>query len=140
MVVVGNGVQAIFGTLSENLKTDMEEYLRTPGAAADRAAGRGRPGRRAGAGPRRGAPAGAGALGPRGGRPALEALGGKGNLRSLEAVALTRIRVELVDQARFDEAAARQAGVMAVMRPAPNVLHLIVGERADQLAQALKAS
>ena len=26
---VGSGVQAIFGTASENLKTDMEEYLRT---------------------------------------------------------------------------------------------------------------
>ena len=26
---VGNGVQAVFGTLSENLKTDMEEFLRS---------------------------------------------------------------------------------------------------------------
>jgi PTS system glucose-specific IIC component len=28
VVVVGDGVQAIFGTKSENLKTDMEAYLR----------------------------------------------------------------------------------------------------------------
>lgn len=29
---VGNGVQAVFGTASENLKTDMEEFLRSGGS------------------------------------------------------------------------------------------------------------
>ena len=28
VMMVGNGVQAIFGTLSENYKTEMDEYLR----------------------------------------------------------------------------------------------------------------
>jgi PTS system glucose-specific IIC component len=31
VVVVGDGMQAIFGTRSENLKTEMEEYLRSAG-------------------------------------------------------------------------------------------------------------
>ena len=31
VVVVGDGMQAIFGTRSENLKTDMEDYLKTAG-------------------------------------------------------------------------------------------------------------
>ena len=35
VVVVGDGVQAIFGTQSENLKTEMEEYLKTAGPEAD---------------------------------------------------------------------------------------------------------
>ena len=35
VVVVGDGVQAIFGTQSGNLKTDMEEYLKTAGPEAD---------------------------------------------------------------------------------------------------------
>ena len=35
VVVVGDGVQAIFGTQSENLKTDMQEYLKTAGPEAD---------------------------------------------------------------------------------------------------------
>ena len=35
VVVVGKGMQAIFGTRSENLKTDMEEYLKTAGPEAD---------------------------------------------------------------------------------------------------------
>ena len=35
VVVVGDGVQAIFGTRSENLKTEMEEYLKSAGPEAD---------------------------------------------------------------------------------------------------------
>jgi PTS system glucose-specific IIC component len=35
VVTVGKGLQAIFGTRSENLKTDMEEYLKTAGPEAD---------------------------------------------------------------------------------------------------------
>lgn len=53
-------------------------------------------------------------------------------------MALTRLRVELLDVARFDERAAREAGVRAVMRPSPQVLHLIIGEKAPQLAAALR--
>ena len=35
VVVVGDGLQAIFGTQSENLKTEMQEYLKTAGPEAD---------------------------------------------------------------------------------------------------------
>src|SRR4051812_29652865 len=35
VMVVGGGVQAIFGPLSENMKTGMQEYLRSTGAEAD---------------------------------------------------------------------------------------------------------
>ena len=35
VVVVGDGMQAIFGTRSENLKTDMQDYLKTAGPEAD---------------------------------------------------------------------------------------------------------
>lgn len=35
VVRVGNGIQAIFGTQSENLKTDMEIYLKTAGPEAE---------------------------------------------------------------------------------------------------------
>ena len=34
VVQVGDGMQAIFGTRSENLKTDMEEYMRSGGSAS----------------------------------------------------------------------------------------------------------
>jgi PTS system glucose-specific IIC component len=140
VVVVGNGIQAIFGPLSENLKTDMDEYLKhsagdgvqppvpapAPAAAAPPPAiGR--------------APAAVEGWVAEAAGPLLQALGGRANVKALDAVALTRLRVELVDQARFDEAAAKVAGIMAVMPAAPGVLHLIVGEHADQLAAALEA-
>jgi PTS system glucose-specific IIC component len=142
VVRMGNGVQAVFGPLSENLKTDMEEYLQSAGAEAD-----GPPSGLAVAPAPKAAP-------PLVATPAtvvverwaseaapalLKSLGGAANLVTLDAVALTRLRVEFADEKKFDEPGARQTGVMAVMRAAPGVLHLIVGERADQLASALKA-
>jgi PTS system glucose-specific IIC component len=138
VVQVGNGFQAVFGPLSENLKTEMEEYLARTGPADD--------------GPlplipatpvvsKQVAPvqvpetwAVAAAV------PLWQAMGGRTNVKKLDAVALTRLRIELDDETRFDEAAARRAGVVGVMRTGPRVMHLIVGERAKQLAAALKAS
>jgi PTS system glucose-specific IIC component len=139
VVRVGNGVQAVFGPLSENLKTDMEEYLRSAGADAER------PAAAAVAPAPKPVPPSAQATvvverWAREAAPAmLQALGGRGNVVKLDAVALTRLRVECADEKKFDEAAARQTGVLAVMHAAPGVLHLIVGERADQLAAALRA-
>jgi PTS system glucose-specific IIC component len=109
VLLVGNAVQAVFGPVSENLKTDIEAYLKshvTPQIAP------------------------AVAL--------LHALGGADNVRSLSAVAGTRLRVEVVDAGRFDADVARQAGVAAVMQVAPRVMHLIVGARAAELAKELQ--
>jgi glucose PTS system EIICB or EIICBA component len=49
---------------------------------------------------------------------------------------LARLRVELADDRSFDDAAARTAGVVTVMRIAPTVLRLIVGDKAAQFALA----
>lgn len=137
VIVIGHAVQAIFGPASENLKTDMLEYLATAGRDAD-------PAEPIAAAP----PPPASAAAPSSARVEpwaaeaaanlLAALGGRGNVRSLDAVALTRLRVELSDQARLDDAAARRAGVLAVMPVAPGIVHLIVGDRADQLARAIR--
>jgi len=142
VMVVGNAVQAIFGPLSENMKTNMEEYLHATGPEADGdLPGVGAAAPAALAAPAPLAPVTGAALEawvPEAAVPLMAALGGRANLKRLEAVALSRLRVELVDPARFDEPAARKAGVLGVMQAAPGVLHLIVGERADQLAAALK--
>ena len=133
---VGTGVQAVFGPLSENLKGEMEDYLNSAGTgdAAPAAAKAAAPAASASAPPVTEA-AWVAEAAPQ----LLRALGGRGNVRSLDAVALTRLRVQLADQAGFDEPAAKRAGVLAVMQAAPGVLHLIVGERVDQLAEALRA-
>ena len=57
----------------------------------------------------------------------LSALGGASNLKSQQRVALTRIRVQLQDPARVDEAALKAAGITAVMVLAGGVVHLITG-------------
>ena len=135
VLTIGDSIQAVFGPLSENLMSDMEQYLRstaayytaastsslTAGAAASRA----------------GEPLEAWVREAAG--PLLAALGGRANVRSLDAVALTRLRVELADASRFDEAAARLAGVVGVLEVSPTIRHLIVGDRADQFAAALSA-
>jgi len=128
---VGRGVQAVFGTLSEHLKTNMEDYLRASGTA---------PGAVPAPASKVHAPAPAAAADPALRTTAarlLAALGERANVRELEAVAHTRLRIRLADPGRFDEAAARRAGVVAVMKAAPGVLHLIVGEQAGQLATVM---
>ena len=112
VMVVGNNVQAVFGPLSENLKTAMQEYLSQPETPKP-------------------AEVDAQAL--------LPSLGGRQNVKTLELVALTRLRVELNDVTRFDEPAALMAGVRAVMHPSAQVVHLIIGENAPQVAAVLRA-
>ncbi len=133
VMTVGNGVQAVFGPLSENLKTEMQEYL----ASGDVEPLPTVPIQKAVATPVLTPVA---VLAPSDGFAAAElllTLGGKANVKSLEDVALSRLRVELTDATRFDESAALRAGVLGVMRVSPHVLHLIVGPRARQLAKAL---
>ncbi|KJZ58223.1 PTS transporter subunit EIIB [Pseudomonas marginalis] len=57
----------------------------------------------------------------------LRALGGADNLKSQQRVALTRVRVQLQDAGRVDEAALRAAGVSGVMALAGGVVHLLTG-------------
>jgi PTS system glucose-specific IIC component len=136
VMVVGGGVQAIFGPLSENMKTGMQEYLRSTGAEADLET----PAATADATPSPAIPVDAPPR-PAGDAKRAEsirqALGGAGNIKTLEALATTRWRVELNDGQRLDAAALKQAGVVAVMPLAADVFHLIVGFDAAELADAL---
>lgn len=130
---VGNGLQAIFGTLSENLKSDIEEYLRSTGSDAPppTAAPAAAPAAPAPVAVTPEAQARAAAL--------LPALGGAGNLREISAAALTRVRVTVADPARVDEAALDALGV-GVMQAGAGKLHLLVGvNQAEPVAAALEA-
>ena len=129
---VGGGMQAIFGTRSENLKTDMEEYMRSAGVvvAAPTAAPQAAAASTVNVTP--GLRARASAI--------TAALGGAGNIVRVEELALTRLRAEVRDAGRMDEGALTKAGVMGVWRLPSNVMHLIVGEDAASLAAALNES
>lgn len=126
---VGNGVQAVFGPLSENLKTDMQEYLDREGEPTPVV-----PSHEVHAV----APVVVDAASRETAKALLVTLGGPSNVKRVEAVGLTRVRVELGDAARFDESAAKHAGAHAVMRVSSNVLHLIVGDAAPKVALAMR--
>ncbi|MGL4604672.1 MAG: PTS transporter subunit EIIB [Iodobacter sp.] len=67
----------------------------------------------------------------------VAALGGWSNIRSLEVVALTRLRVELTDASRLDLERLEQAGVLAVMPLANHVCHLLIGPDAPRYLEIL---
>jgi glucose PTS system EIICB or EIICBA component len=137
VMVVGSGIQAIFGPLSENMKTGMQEYLRSTTAEADL-----EPATAAPAAPvvpaARPAPP-ASARNKERAESIRQALGGAGNIKSVEAIATTRWRVELQDAQRADTAALKRAGVAAVMPVCTGVLHLILGFDAEDLFHALSS-
>ncbi len=133
VMLVGNGVQAVFGPLSENIKTEMEHYLRTAVPASSAAAGDIAAQSSAQAAPES-------ALEPwvqEAAPPLLAALGGRDNVRRIEAVAGTRLRVELADGDRLRAEDARLAGAVGIMRISPTLVHLIVGDKAGQFARAM---
>jgi PTS system glucose-specific IIC component len=144
VVRVSNNLQAIFGTRSENLKSDMEAYLRTASPVSDPVVSGVSTAAASAEAVSRTSPASvpAAALDPDAARAAASiaaALGGRGNIVSAEACALTRVRVRVSDAALVNDAALRHDGVAGVMRLDGNVLHLIVGDKAGAMAAALAA-
>jgi PTS system glucose-specific IIC component len=128
---VGSGMQAIFGTRSENLKTDMEDYLQSMGAQPASSSDNGRAvvslptvavsrtqAARA--------------------EQIAQAIGGRSNIIEVDAAALTRLRIKLKNASAVDERALQSLGV-SVMRVADNRVHLIVGDDAEAYASALNS-
>ncbi|HCC47191.1 MAG TPA: PTS glucose transporter subunit IIBC [Elusimicrobia bacterium] len=137
VVMSGNGVQAVFGTRSENLKTDMEIYLKTAGAEADGPA----PGASAAATvaeTRAAAAAPSGAELDKSAAGLLAALGGRANLRQVEACAHTRLRAQLIDARLLDEGALAAAGAYGVMRHPGEIIHILVGPAAADYAARIR--
>jgi PTS system glucose-specific IIC component len=114
VVQVGNNMQAIFGTRSENLKTDMEEYMLAETGSVPNAPAR------------------------RDSNAIRAALGGTQNIVQIDVAALTRLRVQVRDLNAVDERALEAAGADGMMRISSDVVHVIVGPDAEQLAGTLK--
>ena len=135
MLLVGSNMQAIFGTRSENLKTDMEEYLKTAGDDAEvseadvsdvhyepqQVAIRLRD-----------------PEGPQKAAAFIQGLGGPGNIVKVEAAAETRLRVVVKDPGRIDESALKKDGIAGLVTVGPDTVHLIAGLNADQYAGEMR--
>ncbi|MBC8206713.1 MAG: PTS glucose transporter subunit IIBC [Kiritimatiellales bacterium] len=137
VVVVGDSVQAIFGTRSDNLKTDMQQYLKTVGSEADVVE----------AAPAVPASPVAEAVKPEGAlseskitakaAALLKALGGAENIEEISICAHTRLRVILkntIDHAQL----GKEHGVEGVAVLPNGVMHLIVGNQAEGFLQTIK--
>jgi N-acetylglucosamine PTS system EIICBA or EIICB component len=68
----------------------------------------------------------------------LSALGGRGNVRQLEAVAMTRLRVELGDDSVVSEAQLTALGCQGVSQLDSGVWHLLIGDKASGLSEVLE--
>ncbi|PKU23167.1 PTS glucose transporter subunit IIBC [Telmatospirillum siberiense] len=143
VMVVGKGVQVVFGTRSENLKTDIDEFLKTHPGEFDDLEG-------VGAGT---APAAAPAVPPKRDVPAASdkdferlvdalraALGGAANIRRIGAVAGTRLEVEISDPSKLDQPALRSAGAQGIVDLGGGRYHIMVGKAASAYATALTAA
>jgi glucose PTS system EIICB or EIICBA component len=135
VVVVGDGVQAIFGTQSENLKTEMQEYLKTAGPEADEVEA---------PSPVQ-APRAAGVVSKRRDPDAarkvavwIAALGGARNIERVDDCAETRLRVLVRDMVGVDQYGLTSAGIDAVIRLPNNTMHLLAGLNADQYAAEMR--
>ena len=137
VLLVGNNMQAIFGTRSENLKTDIEEYLKTAGDEAelsDEAA------REISYEP---PPGGSRARlrdphAPEKARGILDGLGGRDNVVKVDAVAETRLRVRVRDTDLVDDGALTEAGIAGFVSLGDGMLHLLAGLNADQYAAEMR--
>ena len=136
VLLVGNNMQAIFGTRSENLKTDMEEYLKTAGDEAeisDEAASEISYQPTGGAAVRLRDP-----MAPEKARSMIDGLGGRDNVVKVDAVAETRLRVKVRDTSVVDENVLTEAGVSGFVVVGDGTLHLLVGLNADQYAAEIR--
>jgi len=133
VVTVGDGLQVIFGTRAENLKTDIQEYLKIAGPEADEL--------EAPSPVKAPPPAGSKLRDPDAARKAaaiIGALGGRENIERVDACAETRLRAVLRDSAPLDESAAQTAGITGLVKLPGNVVHLIAGSNADQYAAEMR--
>jgi PTS system glucose-specific IIC component len=135
VITVGDGMQAIFGPRSENLKTDIQEYLKRAGPEADQVEEASPVKAQPTAGP---APKLRDPDAPRKVAAYVAALGGKENISRVDACAETRLRVVLRDDQRIDESALKSEGIAAVVRVGEQTCHLLAGLNADQYAAEMR--
>jgi PTS system glucose-specific IIC component len=134
-VVIGSGVQSIFGPLAEIYKTEMQEYMDAGGTGSTQGA----------SSPATLTTTSTPRLARSSGPPIdmkllLLGLGGRENIKDLTACATTRLRLNVKDASTVDLAGLSKAGVLASVKVSDHLLHLIVGLQAETLAEELRAA
>lgn len=73
------------------------------------------------------------------GKAFVLALGGAGNLKSIDACT-TRLRLVVVDQAQVSESALRALGAVGIIRPSAEGLQVVLGPIADAVAMEMRSA
>ena len=130
VMVVGDSLQAIYGTRSENIKTDIEAIL----------AGRGQQVVKPVETPVAAAPAvnNAQPLAAEQAEKLHQALGGKENILESGQVAVTRLRVRLRETDRLDKALLQELGARDVQDLGGAVFHVLVGPESARWSKTLE--
>jgi len=116
VVQVGSGLQAIFGTKSENLKSSIEVYLRRPGKQTPKLSVAASPTA----------------------QQVLSLLGGAANVKSAQALALTRIRFQLKNASLLDTQGLESQFANRIVNLPDGVLDLVVGTKANELCKDMQ--
>ena len=69
----------------------------------------------------------------------LSALGGRENVREIEAIASSRLRVTVANATAVDESALRSLGLRGIARPTADRVHVLVGPSAPEALALLRA-
>ncbi|MDP0562569.1 MAG: PTS glucose transporter subunit IIBC [Candidatus Endonucleobacter sp. (ex Gigantidas childressi)] len=123
VVRVGNAVQAIFGTRSDNLKTDMEQYMKHHHQSAPKSCDTNIKEKLSTATKIMHT------INDHKVLDAINALGGINNILSAKICALTRIRIELSSVTQPNREKLQQAGINDIMLCDNNIIHLLVGSQ-----------
>lgn len=118
VVTIGNGLQAIFGTRSENLKTEMESAIRSGAAQGE-------------GGVRMPAELSWSEI--------RSAFGGRENLSRVEAIAHTRARISVKDGAKVSFEKLQELSGKRAQKIDDRTYHLVLGMDANKLIAELEA-
>jgi N-acetylglucosamine PTS system EIICBA or EIICB component len=67
----------------------------------------------------------------------IQALGGHANIQAIDAC-MTRLRLELKDSSRLDEAALTRLGALGVIKPSATTAQVVIGPTAERLADEMR--
>ena len=69
----------------------------------------------------------------------IEALGGKDNIISTDAC-ITRLRMEVKSSNNLKDEAFLKLGAKGVIKPSDNTIQIVLGAKAEKVAEAIKES
>ena len=142
VLTVGQSLQAIFGTRSENLKTEMEDYIKKNISNQSFSNTQKQTKHNINNSSHNQSITNTETIKTNYdidnySKELIQSLGGKQNIKEIEACAHTRIRISLVDPSKMDNKLEAKQGVKALIPIVKGIYHLIIGKEAELIADKM---